>query len=177
MSSMFKGSSVATVNYPIMEALKLTDITSFAAHCPNLTKVYINMPNTVTRVEGMLQGTSNIEDFGVINLDSLGNLKPWYYLIPYSGSYPTKKAEIRFRFKGTLMNEHVRIFRELFIYVNDTATLYDKFSKQTLIDLINCLNDYSGTETTATLQLGTKNLAKLTADEILVATNKNWTLT
>ena len=175
MSSMLRGSSVAIVNYPTMEAPNLTDSNAFASNCPNLTKVYINMPSTVKKIEGMIQNTPNIEDFGVINLDGLGNLVAWYHLNAYSN--PTNKAEIRFRFKGTLRSEHVSIFRQLFIYPNNTAVLYDKFSKQTLIDLIDCLNDYSGTETTATLELGTVNLAKLTEDEILVATNKNWTLT
>ena len=175
MDSMFYKSSVTTINYPTMEAPKLTLAGAFASNCPNLTNVYVNMPSTITKVERMIENTPNIEDFGVINLDGLNNLKPWVHLNPYNN--PVNKPEIRFRFKGTLTKDYLGTFYDLFIYGGGYKFLYDRFSKQTLIDLINCLYDYSGTETVATLNLGSTNLAKLTEDEILAASNKNWTLT
>lgn len=173
MHSMIYGSSVTTVNYPTMEAPVLTNAAAFATNCPNLISVYVNMPNNIQEIGSMMRNSPNIEDFGVLNLDGLCNLTSIYAI--NKDDYPTNKAEIRFRFKGKLTYDYATRFRNVFVY-NSTTPLYDKFSKQTLIDLIDCLTDYSGTETIGTLQLGSINLAKLTADEILVATNKNWTL-
>ena len=168
MESMFNGSSVATINFPTMEASTLENANTFAANCPNLTKVCINIPNTIKYFNEVIKNTPNIEDFGIINLDCLTTVSSFRLNI---SECPPNKAEVRFRFKGTLIKENAtRLIN------NGFKTFLDKLSKQTLIDLINCLNDYSGTETIGTLQLGSKNLAKLTADEILVATNKNWTL-
>jgi hypothetical protein len=49
-------------------------------------------------------------------------------------------------------------------------------SHDSLMSIINCLKDYSGTGTTKTVTLGATNLAKLTTAEKAVATQKGWTL-
>lgn len=46
-----------------------------------------------------------------------------------------------------------------------------------LVDIINNLADMSGTETTYTLNVGTDNLAKLTDEQIAIATEKGWSVT
>lgn len=49
-------------------------------------------------------------------------------------------------------------------------------SHDSLMSIINCLKDYSGTGTTKTVTLGATNLEKLTTDEKKIATQKGWTL-
>lgn len=49
-------------------------------------------------------------------------------------------------------------------------------SHDSLMSIINCLKDYSGSGTTHTVTLGATNLAKLTTAEKAVATQKGWTL-
>ena len=49
-------------------------------------------------------------------------------------------------------------------------------SRDSLLSIINILKDYSGSETSPTLNLGTAALARLTDDDISIATNKGWTL-
>lgn len=49
------------------------------------------------------------------------------------------------------------------------------FSAETLVAILNALADRTGLEA-YTLTLGSANLAKLTDEEIAVATEKNWTL-
>lgn len=51
-----------------------------------------------------------------------------------------------------------------------------KLSHISLVYLINNLEDNTSSTTAKTITLGTENLAKLTDEEIAVATNKNWTL-
>ena len=48
--------------------------------------------------------------------------------------------------------------------------------RESLLSVLNCLKDLSGTGTTLTLTLGTTLLAKLTDTEKAIATQKGWTL-
>ena len=48
-------------------------------------------------------------------------------------------------------------------------------SKQSLLNIINALYDYTG-DSTRVLEIESKNIAKLSNSEILIATNKNWTI-
>ena len=52
------------------------------------------------------------------------------------------------------------------------STLY---SRETILQWLNALADRTG-QTAYTLTIRATNLAKLTEDDILIATNKNWTL-
>lgn len=49
------------------------------------------------------------------------------------------------------------------------------FSRETIISWLNALADRTG-QTAYKLTIGATNLAKLTEEDILIATNKNWTL-
>lgn len=51
-----------------------------------------------------------------------------------------------------------------------------KLSKESLMSILNQLKDYTGTDTTMTVTLGSTNLAKLTDAEKAIATQKGWTL-
>ena len=51
-----------------------------------------------------------------------------------------------------------------------------KLTHESLMSIINCLSDNSGTSTTLTITLGEVNLAKLTDEEKAIATQKGWTL-
>lgn len=50
-----------------------------------------------------------------------------------------------------------------------------KYSVQTIVSWLNALADRTG-DTAYTLTIGSTNLAKLTAEQIAIATNKNWNL-
>lgn len=51
-----------------------------------------------------------------------------------------------------------------------------KLTHESLMSIIEHLKDFTGTETTKTVTLGTENLAKLTDVEKAIATEKGWTL-
>lgn len=59
------------------------------------------------------------------------------------------------------------------IAINIASSAY--MSHESLVDILNNLKDLTG-ETSKKLTLGTRNLAKLSDEEKLIATNKNWTL-
>lgn len=50
-----------------------------------------------------------------------------------------------------------------------------RYSRETIVSWLNALADRTG-QTAYKLTIGAKNLAKLTEEDILIATNKNWTL-
>jgi hypothetical protein len=52
----------------------------------------------------------------------------------------------------------------------------EKLTHDSLMSVINCLKDYSGTGTTHTVTLGATNLNKLDKDEIAIATQKGWSV-
>lgn len=54
-----------------------------------------------------------------------------------------------------------------------------KLSHDSLMSIINSLKDYTGQpqETTPNLVIGSTNIAKLTSDELAIATNKGWAVT
>ena len=51
-----------------------------------------------------------------------------------------------------------------------------KLTHKSLMSVINALKDYSGTSTTCSITFGATNLAKLTAAEKKIATDKGWSL-
>ena len=51
-----------------------------------------------------------------------------------------------------------------------------KLTHESIMSILNCLKDYSGSSTTYTVTLGATNLAKLTDAEKAIATQKGWTL-
>ena len=56
---------------------------------------------------------------------------------------------------------------------NSDHSNYPNLSKESIMNIINCLCE---TTETLTLTLGSTNMAKLTEAEIAIATNKGWTV-
>lgn len=61
------------------------------------------------------------------------------------------------------------------ISFNDAGGYHISFKKPTLIAILNGLADRTGQET-LTIDMGATNLAKLTEEDIAIATAKNWTI-
>lgn len=59
-------------------------------------------------------------------------------------------------------------------YIPSLSTCYH-LTKQSLLNILNGLADLTG-QTAKTLTLGSVNKAKLTSEELAIATNKNWTV-
>lgn len=60
-------------------------------------------------------------------------------------------------------------------FSNSVGGYYPSFRKSTLIALLNGLADRTG-QSTLTMDIGATNLAKLTEEDIAIATAKNWTI-
>ena len=110
-------------------------------------------------------------------MDILPNLTGWTFLAPYNSSKDFFYS-ITFGFAGELTKEMAPLFYTAFTYKFEDYGVLKKLSSESLVSLFNCLKDYSGEtlEESPTLNITSVNIAKLTNDELAIATNKGWAL-
>ena len=63
------------------------------------------------------------------------------------------------------------------VYVNGYGNMFTIMDYDSRTDFLNHLVDYTGTGTVAKLVLNNKIIAELSTEQILIATNKGWTIT
>ena len=72
-------------------------------------------------------------------------------------------------------NSGIREIHIVDIHYNFNISFYNTFTREALVEIIGNLRDMTGS-TAKTLTMGATNMAKLTTDDIAVATAKNWTI-
>lgn len=138
------------IEVPYIDGTNITDYSNMFAGCRSLLKFQLIYAGKARSVSYMFTGCSTLEDLG--GLQDLGK------------GYTQQRAN----------------------YSSYTLSLNQcsKLTHESLMNIINGLYDLNltydvangGTLYTQTLQLGSSNLAKLTAEEIAIATSKGWTL-
>lgn len=78
-----------------------------------------------------------------------------------------------YAFSGSNNLENVTLEKDFNCRLNLSPS--SKFSAETIVSWLNALADRTG-DTAYTLTIGSTNIAKLTAEQIAIATNKNWNL-
>ena len=149
-NSLFHGcSSLTSINLP-------DGLTSIGGNvfnsCTSLTT--INLPDSLTSIDR--DAFANCSSLTTINLPSS--------LASVNGSIFTYSWSLK---KVTLGDNFNCNKLDL-----STSVLY---TRETILQWLNALADRTG-QTAYKLFIGAKNLAKLTEEDILIATNKNWTL-
>ena len=61
-------------------------------------------------------------------------------------------------------------------FQNFSLTQFTQLSKESLLSFLNCLADITSSGKSYTIPLGSANLAKLSSDEIKIATDKGWSV-
>lgn len=145
--------------------------------CSNLTRViFPKNQNCIAlrSVIGSLAGTENltdIENLPLINFkdNTLAEEQPEYVYYAYGNMTDIKdNINISFADKITVWDG----------FTNNTYVpkLFSKFSSNTIDNIVNALYDYSSEGITKTLD--TKGyISKFTDDQLLIASNKGWTVT
>lgn len=113
----------------------------------------------IVNVQGMFVDGAMLQSMKTYNLTSCGQTIFTGYFFGGVGSQ-VNSLFTEFECIGTLS------------YSKDIS-LYPNLTKQSLLNIINCL---ATTSTTLTLTLGATNLAKLSATEIKIATDRGWTV-
>ena len=116
---------------------------------------------SVTSLTNLFKGCGNLESIPALNFSSVSEDSTAFV---HSGSngwivgcYALKEINI------------------LDIHYNFQISVSTKFTREALIHIIDNLRDMTGS-TAKTLTMGATNMAKLTTDDIAVATAKNWTI-
>ena len=115
-------------------------------------------------------------DVDIINKKS-SNSSAWYHLFTYCA--PTNFANsgnVNIKFYGTITRDMgMNIWSLLTYSTGDEWGVLRALSVNSIVNLLELLEDYTGQDT-ATLKLGSYTIARLSAEQIEIATNKNWTL-
>ena len=108
-----------------------------------------------------------------ISIISKKNPDYWIYLFPYL--YPNdyeNSGNVNIRFYGTITRD-MDVWG--FLTYGEERGILDALSVNSIVNLLELLEDYTGQDT-ATLKLGSYTMARLSAEQIKIATDKNWTL-
>ena len=142
-------SSLTTINFP--DSLTSIEYIAFQ-NCSSLTT--INFPDSLTSIE-------NSAFQSCISLNTI-NLPNSLVLIHYNAFFDCKSL------KEVTLGDN-------FNCNNLNLSHSTKYTRETILQWLNALADRTG-QTAYKLTIGATNLAKLTEEDILIATNKNWTL-
>ena len=151
MASMFRNCRVLET-IPKLDTANVTNMAYMFAQCnilgaiPNLSTPLVNT------LQNMLESCFNLQSVGTLNFSSVSSLVS---LDPYGYLYSLVS------FNATGMKASFRLSGSNFL--SESA-------------IVVILNNLATVSTTQTLTLGATNLAKLTAEEKAIATNKGWTL-
>lgn len=185
---------------------KVTTIGQMLYNCKNITKIDFTGKNlnSVTSITKITDKATNLETF-IFPLDNNNVITDWQSIFSseinlktvktfnldrfslgsnfnrlacaYASLYSQYKYEIDFTFGGTLSKEGAQCFFDTLTYIGSARGILNKISAASWERMFrNNLHDYSGTSTSAKLQLSDTVLAKLTSAQIAIATNKGWTL-
>ena len=203
MSDMFEGcvelievphfdtSSVTNMNDMLSNCKKITTIPQFDtrnvqnmngmfSNCLELTTIPQLDTSNVTSIQNMfaMSGNSKIYSIPKLNGSKVTNLQTFIQL--YNGT------NVLTEFGGLENIGQAYAVKQSanYSYFRFNLTSTTKLTHESLMNVINNLYDLNltydvangGTLYTQQLQLGSTNLAKLTAEEIAIATNKGWTV-
>lgn len=188
--NLFSGSNITHVPYYEMDMTNIThialggckkitnatlDLTTidlpkvyFIAPYNNCTTVLINptRPFTMTARDSKV---TTIKNYWVdMNDVESGRLNNYYY------NYNMGVIDINF-----IGSDYTKDYAWGTLKIkNDADAYYEfKYTVNSLVSLFNCLKDYASIgETGGTLNIGAINLAKLSDEQIAIATNKGWTI-
>lgn len=172
-SEMFYQCSSLT-SVPLFDTSNVTSMTSMFYHCTSLKTIPLFNTSKVTDMKYMFQGCTSLESVPLLDMSKVTAMQGMFYDCSKLTSIPafdlSKVTNISSAFSGcsALTEFHATGIKATFS-LSDSPLL----SESALVEVLNNLATVS---TTKRLALGSTNLAKLTADEKAIATNKGWTL-
>lgn len=165
MGSTFSGCK-ALVSIPQLDTSKVTNASSMFSNCKSLTEIPQLDTSNVTNASSMFYGCTNLETIPLLNFgkvtdlngtfQNLSKLKNLGGFKDLGKAFPTTAAEGSWLYAIDLQN-------------------YNDLTHDSLVNVLNNVYDIASLGiATQKIKLGSTNLAKLSAEEIAVATNKGW---
>ena len=191
MAGMFKAcTSLTTV--PLLDTSKVTKMQEMFLECSSLTTIPLLDTSSVTNMQSMFLECSSLTTIPALNTSKVTNMQEMFKTCTSLTTIPlldTSSITNIWRIFNNCSNiENIGGFQNLGNAYSKTAsanTYYyelslSKLTKLTHDSLMNVINNLYDIATKGCkaqkLTLDTDNMAKLTAEEIAIATNKGWTV-
>lgn len=193
MSSMFYQCKKLK-SIPLLNTANVVDMSSMFYYCSALTEIPLLDTSKVTKMNGMFQYCNALTTIPRLDTSNVTAANSMFYQCQYLESIPlldfNKVVNINYMLISTANLTNLGGFLNLgkgYTSKQNNNSTYkltlnnsNKLTHDSLMNVINNLYDLNltydvangGTLYTQQLQLGSKNLAKLTAEEIAIATNK-----
>ena len=175
MTNMFYRCSNLTI-IPLLDTSNVTNMSYMFYGCSSLTTIPELDTSNVTNMDDMFEGCSKLTS--IPELDT-SNVTSMFYMFAYCNnltSIPALNTSNVTNMGSMFYNcTNIEQIHMINIGTNLDISPCTKMERDALLEVLNNLKDLTGT-TNATLTLGSTLLAKLTDEDKLIATNKNWTL-
>lgn len=153
---------------------KVTIISECFYYCASLKEIDLSVMNNnlIYDISNLIRGCDNLENFDLSNcsLETVTNCLGAFLWCP-------KLIDLKLKQNHNLGKSFSKSQNENYTYYTLGFNGTQNLSKESLMNVINGLYDIASAGIKPQqLVLGTTNLAKLTAEEIAIATNKGWTV-
>jgi surface protein len=197
MNSMFRACSNLT-KIPNIDTSSVTKMSNMFYGCSSLTEIPNMDTGNVTNMTQMFEGCSNLTEIPNMDTSSVTEMYRTFLGCVKLKTIPklnaSKVTSVRQTFENSKEIESLGGLENLGKSYTKTTVNYNYYicdisystqlTHESLMNVINNLYDLNltynvangGTLYTQRLTLGSRNLAKLTADEIAIATNKGWSV-
>lgn len=178
----------------------VTEMYNTFGNCSNLTTIPLLNTNNVTAMDYMFQSCSSLTTIPLLNTSNVTNMSHMFEYCYELTSIPqlntSNVTDMRYMFSNcrnlmsipALDTSNVTDMEQMFVGCrslikismlnianNLSISSCTKMTRDALLEVLGNLKDLTGS-TSKTLTLGSTLLAKLTDEDKLIATNKNWTL-
>lgn len=178
IGALFKGcTSLVKIDLRNWNMSKVSRINSLAHGCIKLEELYINMPDTVTTIDRLIQDCKKIKKISYVNLDTLSKVTGWRYLAPYN-NHKDFLYYITISWTGKITKETSPFLYDSLTYVNSSVYgIYMKVTVDSFEDLLNNhLYDYTDSSETPTVYVPTAYETTISEVAIANAVSKGWTV-
>ena len=167
MGGMFSGCH-SLVEIPTLDTSKGKFLDAMFAGCSSLKQIPLLNTKSCTNINGMFEGCTSLETVPILDASNVGDISKIFKDCP------------SLVMLGGLKNLGMDYSSAYYIHANKREYTLDLsysplLTHDSLMNIINNLYDIKSKGVKPqTLQLGDTNKAKLTAEEIAIATNKGW---
>ena len=167
MGGMFSGCH-SLVEIPALDTSKGKFLSAMFAGCSSLKQIPLLNTKSCTNINGMFEGCTSLETVPILDASNVGDISKIFKDCP------------SLVMLGGLKNLGMDYSSAYYIHANKSEYTLDLsysplLTHDSLMNIINNLYDIKSKGVKPqTLQLGDTNKAKLTVEEIAIATNKGW---
>ena len=201
LNGTFSGSNLEYLDLSVWDLKNCTGFRGTFENCsklktlimPTLTpnKVKTSNGNNYMSFQSMLKDCSSLKEFDISHWEEI-NVGSVHRFMEGSGieTFDLSCVNLKTPHLGYSMpNTHKTLVNATFYktflpndlsnvnpFQNFSLTSFTQLSKESLLSFLNCLADITSSGKSYTIPLGSTNLAKLSSDEIKIATDKGWSV-